>query len=49
VDGGRLPWAIITGAVYGRYQSYRPLMSTFITTALFAAGLYALPKKPDLR
>jgi len=27
-DGGRLPRAIITGAVYGRYQSYPPLMST---------------------
>jgi hypothetical protein len=41
--------SVIAGAVYDRYQSYAPLMSTFIATALLAARLYAFLKKPALR
>jgi MFS family permease len=37
---------VITGAIYDRYQSYNPMMSTFITLALIAACLYALLVKP---
>ena len=37
---------VITGAIYDRYQSYNPMMSTFITLALIAGCLYALLVKP---
>jgi sugar phosphate permease len=38
---------VITGAIYDRYQSYNPMMSTFITLALVAGCLYALLVKPS--
>jgi sugar phosphate permease len=38
---------VITGAVYDRYQSYNPMMSSFIALALIAACLYALLVKPS--
>lgn len=37
---------VITGAVYDRYQSYAPMMSTFIAVAVIASCLYALLVKP---
>jgi len=37
---------VITGAIYDRYQSYDPMMSTFITLAIIAGCLYALLVKP---
>jgi MFS transporter, OFA family, oxalate/formate antiporter len=37
---------VITGAIYDRYQSYNPMMPTFITLALIAGCLYALLVKP---
>ena len=37
---------VITGAVYDRYQSYDPMMSAFIATALIAGCLYTLLVKP---
>jgi MFS family permease len=37
---------VITGAVYDRYESYDPMMSTFIALALIASCLYALLVKP---
>jgi len=38
---------VITGAIYDRYQSYNPMMSSFIALALIAACLYALLVKPS--
>jgi len=37
---------VITGAVYDRYQSYDPMMSTFIALAVIAGCLYTLLVKP---
>jgi sugar phosphate permease len=39
---------VITGAVYDRYQSYAPMMTTFIALSLTAGCLYALLAKPSL-
>jgi sugar phosphate permease len=39
---------VITGAVYDRYQSYAPMMTTFIALSLAAGCLYALLAKPSL-
>ena len=38
---------VITGATYDRYQSYAPMMSVFIATALVASCLYALLVRPS--
>jgi len=37
---------VITGAVYDRYQSYGPLMSTFIALSLLSGALYITLRKP---
>ena len=37
---------VVTGAIYDRYHSYDPMMSTFIALALIASCLYALLAKP---
>ncbi len=37
---------VITGAVYDRYESYDPMMSTFIALSLISGVLYALLVKP---
>lgn len=39
---------VVTGAVYDRYQSYAPMMTTFIALSLTAGCLYALLAKPSL-
>ena len=39
---------VITGAIYDRYHSYAPMMSTFIALSLIASCLYALLVKPSL-
>jgi len=39
---------VITGAIYDRYQSYEPMMSSLIALALIASCLYALLTKPSL-
>ena len=39
---------VVTGAVYDRYQSYAPMMSTFIVLSLIAGCLYALLVRPTL-
>lgn len=39
---------VITGAVYDRYQSYAPIMTTFIALSLTAGCLYAILAKPSL-
>ena len=38
---------VITGAVYDRYQSYGPLMSTFIALSLVSGVLYMTLRKPQ--
>ncbi len=38
---------VITGAVYDRYHSYGPLMSTFISLSLVSGVLYMSLKKPE--
>jgi MFS family permease len=40
---------VIAGAVYDRYQSYGPLMSSFIALSLISGALYALLVKPQPR
>jgi MCP family monocarboxylic acid transporter-like MFS transporter 13 len=37
---------VITGAIYDKYQSYEPMMSSLIALALIAGCLYALLVKP---
>ena len=37
---------VVTGAIYDRYHSYDPMMSSFIALALIASCLYALLAKP---
>src|SRR5262245_60504733 len=39
---------VITGAIYDRYHSYAPMMSTFIALALIASCLYTLLVSPSL-
>jgi sugar phosphate permease len=39
---------VVTGAVYDQYQSYAPIMTTFIALSLTAGCLYALLAKPSL-
>jgi sugar phosphate permease len=39
---------VVTGAVYDRYQSYAPMMSSFIVLSLVAGCLYALLVRPTL-
>ena len=38
---------VVTGAIYDRYQSYGPMMSSFIILSLLAGCLYALLLRPQ--
>jgi MFS family permease len=40
---------VITGYVYDRYQSYAPVMSTYIAIAVTAGLLYAILRRPNPR
>jgi len=39
---------VITGAIYDRYHSYEPMMSSLIALALIASCLYTLLVRPSL-